>query len=162
MGDITKPPLGLLDLLGRKSVGSNPSILEGDISGGVALLDLYLLNARLQFASTITINNSSTQTLDHTVPSGKIWVVYSYGLTFTPLAAGNQGIQMGFIDPSSQFFPTNELQFMLGGVVGQVNTLNADLPSPFWAESGVRFAHRQTSPINSNRTSSIVYRELEV
>lgn len=116
---ITRPPSGLLDLVGTKAAGQNPDLFSG--TAGLTVDGLWMLGLqRQEFVLGIAPSPlvQFTPTWTHTVPLGEAWILWGYtinvacGVATTlvcrpcifnddPTAGGSQAVKAGLSTTTS-------------------------------------------------------------
>lgn len=90
---IQRVPIGLLDHLGIKSTGDNPSILTDSVIPVVDLTPMYLIN-RWEYINTTTAVAGAVGVVtaaapaDLQVPNGQLWVVQDFSVRSAAMPAG--------------------------------------------------------------------------
>lgn len=89
---IQRVPIGLLDHLGIKSTGDNPSILTDSVIPTVDLTPMYLINrweyinVTTAVAGAIGVVTAATPT-DLQVPNGQLWIVQDFSVRSAAIPA---------------------------------------------------------------------------
>lgn len=131
-------PRGLLDLLGSNNFGENPSELSSVIVPVVDLTPLYLASrvaSRAGIGSTaIPVQGFNPVTL-LTVPSGRVWAVYSAAAGFSPEAGVTGSVALAVISPTDNAYRTY-LSPLVDAVAGDVTRIAAANFAPLWLGPG--------------------------
>lgn len=91
--DIQRYPMGVVDLLGMKSTGDTPHVLDQAVRLNLDALDYYLWPRKVSFTGQSSSNATAVgQIMDFLgiplVPAGQLWAVYSVNLWWGPEPAG--------------------------------------------------------------------------
>lgn len=124
MAKITRFPVGLLDFLGLKTQGTNPSILSDTVAPTLDLSQFYLADRwRIVLEtglSAVGTNNTATAL---TVPVGEVWYVKQFGLSTGALGAGQTLRLQAFVSPpgiAAGSYLTGQLDQAAQATVGEL------------------------------------------
>lgn len=74
---VTRPPSGLLSLVGTKTLGQNPDALSELVRPVINLDQHYLLDQPLQTATATVVGGAIGTFASVQIPSGELWAVYN-------------------------------------------------------------------------------------
>lgn len=107
-GRIQAVPAALLNLLGLKTTGLNPSVFPDHVQGVVALEERYELQSLQVFDQTRTVEEGTVagEHASITVPPGEVWRVYWASAFFTVPAAEAATFRPFLLDSASSISAT--------------------------------------------------------
>ena len=124
MAKITRFPVGLLDFLGLKTQGTNPSILSDTVAPILDLSQFYLADRwRIVLESGLTAAGIANVSTALTVPVGEVWYVKQFGISSSALGAGQTLRLQAFVSPpgvSAGSYYTARLDQAAQATVGEV------------------------------------------
>lgn len=103
--DIQRVPLALVDMLGMKATGDTPHQMGETVGGVVDMLDMYLWNRTVDYGmqcgvapTVVGFLISSGGAYGQGPADGTIWLLYSAGIRYAPIAAGASHISAAAIN----------------------------------------------------------------